>query len=177
MALGEFPKTKFFLLDPSQGMLVQARRKLSNIPDGRLEFLKASPTQNFSQELEEKPDVITAILCHHYLHRKDREKATNVCYELLEEGGVYITFENIRPLTEEGVDIGKRYWANFQLAQGKDPREVESHLARFDVEYFPLTVDEHLKTPPENWFQDCGTVVVFLYAGWILQYKIIWAVI
>jgi tRNA (cmo5U34)-methyltransferase len=145
MALREFPKTKFFLLDPSEGMLVQARQKLSNTPDGRLEFLKASPTQNFSQELEEKPDVITAILCHHYLSRKDREKATNVCYDLLKDRGVYITFENIRPLTEEGVDIGKRYWANFQLAQGKDPKEVESHLARFDVEYFPLTVEEHLK--------------------------------
>jgi tRNA (cmo5U34)-methyltransferase len=145
MALGEFPKTKFFLLDPSESMLVQARKKLSHAPEGRLEFLKASPTQNFSPELEEKPDVITAILCHHYLSRKDREKATNVCFEFLEEGGVYITFENIRPLTEEGVDIGKRYWANFQLAQGKDPEEVEKHLARFDVEYFPLTVEEHIE--------------------------------
>jgi len=63
----------------------------------------------------------------------------------LKESGLYITFENIRPLTEEGVDIGKRYWENFQLAQGKDPEEVQNHLARFDVEYFPLTVEEHLK--------------------------------
>ena len=145
LALGEFPTTKFFLLDPSEGMLDQARHKLSNIPDGSLEFLKASPTQNFSQELEENPEIITAILCHHYLSRRDREKATNVCYKLLDDRGVYITFENIRPFTVEGIEIGKRYWANFQLIQGKNPEEVENHLARFDAEYFPLTVEEHIK--------------------------------
>jgi len=52
MALGEFPKTNFFLLDPSESMLTQARQKLINTQDGRIKFLKPSPTQNFSQELE-----------------------------------------------------------------------------------------------------------------------------
>ncbi|MDD4250140.1 MAG: class I SAM-dependent methyltransferase, partial [Methanosarcina sp.] len=109
-AIEEFPDTKFLLLDPSEGMLDQAKTKFSSCATGKLEFLKASSTQEFYQELEEKPDVITAIQCHHYLSREARAVAIKVCYNLLKEGGIYITFENIRPLTEEGINIGKRYW-------------------------------------------------------------------
>ena len=144
-AIEEFPDTKFLLLDPSEGMLNQAKEKLSSCPAGRRKFLRASSTQEFSQKLEEKPDVITAIQCHHYLSREDRTKATRVCHNLLKEGGVYITFENIRPLTEEGINIGKRYWGNFQLTHGRSGEEIENHLERFDTEYFPITVEEHLE--------------------------------
>ncbi|KKG13247.1 methyltransferase type 12 [Methanosarcina sp. 2.H.T.1A.6] len=163
-AIEEFPNTKFLLLDPSEGMLGQAKEKLSSCPAGRLEFLRASPTQEFSpdsQELEEKPDVITAIQCHHYLSREGRAKAISVCYNLLQESGVYVTFENIRPLTEDGITIGKRYWGNFQLAHGRSEEEVERYLERFDTEYFPLTVEEHLKLLRETGFK---TVELFWYS-------------
>ena len=160
-AIEEFPHTKFLLLDPSEGMLSQAREKLSSYPTDRLEFLRASPTQEFSQRLEEKPDIITAIQCHHYLSCKDRIKATRVCYNLLNEGGIYITFENIRPLTEDGIAIGKRYWGNFQLTHGRSEEEVQEHLERFDTEYFPITVEEHLKLLRETGFK---AVELFWYS-------------
>jgi tRNA (cmo5U34)-methyltransferase len=144
-ALEEFPDTKFFLLDPSEGMLNQARLKLSVYPASRMEFLEASPTHEFSQGLSEQPDVITAIQCHHYLDQKGRAKAIEVCFELLKEGGVFITFENIRPLTEEGTAIGKRYWAKFQLTRGRTEQDIRQHLERFGTEYFPITVEEHLE--------------------------------
>lgn len=160
-AIYEFPDTKFLLLDPSEGMLNQAKEKLSSCPSGRLKFLKASPTQEFSQELEEKPDVITAIQCHHYLSLEDRARATRMCYNLLKESGIYITFENIRPLTEEGITIGKRYWGNFQSAHGRSEEEIEKHLERFDTEYFPITVEEHLGLLRETGFR---TVELFWYS-------------
>lgn len=160
-AIREFPDTKFLLLDPSEGMLSQARKKLSFLPADRLEFLEASATQEFSQKMEEQPDVITAIQCHHYLSREDRAKATSVCYSLLKEGGVYVTFENIRPLTEEGITLGKRYWHDFQLAHGRTEEEIEEHLKRFDTEYFPITVEEHLKLLRETGFK---TVELFWYS-------------
>jgi len=142
-AMKEFKNTKFLLLDPSEGMLKQAQKKLSSNKNHEIEFLRPSPTQDLI--LEEKPDVITAILCHHYLSRKDREKAVNVCYKILKDDGVFITFENIRPLTEKGIEVGKKYWENFQLSSGRNPEEIEEHLKRFDQEYFPITVEEHLK--------------------------------
>lgn len=160
-AIEEFPDTKFLLLDPSEGMLNQARKKLSFYPIDRLEFLRASPTQEFSQKLDEQPDAITAIQCHHYLSREGRAKATGVCYDLLKEGGVYVTFENIRPLTEEGIFIGKRYWGSFQLAYGRTEEEIKEHLERFDMEYFPITVEEHLKLLRETGFR---TVELFWYS-------------
>jgi tRNA (cmo5U34)-methyltransferase len=36
------------------------------------------------------------------------------------------------------------YWKHFQLSQGRDKETVEKHLQRFDVDYFPITVEEHL---------------------------------
>jgi tRNA (cmo5U34)-methyltransferase len=160
-AIEEFLDTKFLLLDPSEGMLEQAKVKLSFYPEGKVVFLKASSTQEFSQELEEKPDVITAIQCHHYLSPEDRALATRVCHNLLKEGGIYITFENIRPLTEEGVTIGKRYWGKFQSLHGRNQEEIQKHLERFDTEYFPITVEEHLKLLREAGFR---TVELFWYS-------------
>lgn len=160
-AIEEFPYTKFLLLDPSEEMLVQAKEKLSAYPSAKVQFLKVSPTQEFSQELEEKPDVITAIQCHHYLRREGRARAASKCYNLLKEGGIYITFENIRPLTEEGVTIGKRYWGDFQSTHGRNDEEIQKYLERFDTEYFPITVEEHLKLLRETGFR---AVELFWYS-------------
>ena len=51
--------------------------------------------------------------------------------------------ENIRPATEEGIEIVKQYVKNFQISRGRDSETVENYLKRFDVEYFPIKVDEH----------------------------------
>lgn len=160
-AIKEFPDTKFLLVDPSDGMLDQSRQKLSSHPTGKHEFLKACATQEISQELKEKTDVITAIQCHHYLSREDRAKAIRVCYDLLQAGGVYITFENIRPLTEEGITVGKRYWGRFQSSSGRSEEEIKKHLERFDVEYFPITIEDHLKLLRETGFK---TVELFWFS-------------
>jgi len=139
-AMKEFKSTKFILVDPSENMLKQAEKKLFSVD--RIKFLRPLPTQELT-ELE--VDVITAIQCHHYLSREDRKKAINACYNLLNDGGVFVTFENIRPFTEKGIEIGKKYWRNFQLSSGRDPEEIKEHLKRFNEEFFPITVEEHLK--------------------------------
>ena len=153
-------QNSFYLILRKACWIRQGKNYHPTLPD-RLEFLIASPTQEFSQKLEEQPDVITAIQCHHYLSREGRAKATDVCYNLLKEGGIYITFENIRPLTEEGITIGKRYWGNFQLTHGRNDEEVKEHLERFDTEYFPITVEEHLELLRKTGFK---TVELFWYS-------------
>ncbi len=150
-ALSEFPDTQFLLLDPSEGMLDLARSKLSAEKDS-VKFLNPSTTQEFHEKLENKPDVITAIQFHHYLSSEDRIKAIKVCYDILKENGVFITFENIRPLNNKGIDIGKSYWKNFQLEHGKNEEEIDQHLARFDFEYFPITIEDHLAVLRDSGF-------------------------
>jgi tRNA (cmo5U34)-methyltransferase len=141
-ALKHFPETKFVLADPSAGMLEEARKKLSG--SDRVTFLKPDSTQDLSREIIGSPDVITAIQSHHYLSKEDRIKVTEVCYDLLNPGGIYVTFENIRPLTEIGIEIGKRNWKSFQLSKGRDRETVENHIRRFDIMFFPITVEEHI---------------------------------
>ncbi|MEN6329757.1 MAG: class I SAM-dependent methyltransferase [Methanobacteriaceae archaeon] len=160
-AIKEFPETKFILCDPSVEMLHQAQQKLKSYPFGDFLFLKPLPTQDFPPELCASPDVITAIQSHHYLSFDKRKMATQACYQLLKEGGVYITFENVRPSTDEGIEIGKRYWKNFQLRGKRDSQAVDVHLARFDREFFPITVEEHLDLLREIGFR---VVELFWYS-------------
>ena len=116
-AFEEFDITNFVLADPSEKMLNKARSKLSKHPQERLTFLEPTETGKISLKGNHKPDVITAIQAHHYMPKEDRFEATKICYELLKANGVYITFENVRPSTEDSVKIGMDYWKNFQLSR------------------------------------------------------------
>jgi tRNA (cmo5U34)-methyltransferase len=138
-AAGLFPETAFTLADPSRAMLDIAVGKLAGI---RAEFLLKGtleldvPGSSF--------DVITAIQSHHYFNKDERIAATQNCFRMLRVGGVYVTFENIRPFSETGVRIGLQRWSSYQLGCGRSPDEVEKHMSRFGVEYFPITVQQHL---------------------------------
>ena len=142
-AIKAFPKTRFILADPSNAMLCEAKKKLDT-PAGQFSCLPPCGTADVCIPEGNRPDVITAIQSHHYMTKEERAMATKKCYDLLVKGGIYVCFENIRPLMEQGIKIGKEYWKDFQVASGKTPDEAEKHVARFDVEYFPITVEEHL---------------------------------
>ena len=122
-----------------------------------MKILEAVSTQNIPNNIGYKPDVITAIQAHHYLSAKDRSRATEVCYNLLGNDGIFVTFENISPMSQRGVEISKRYWGNYQLSKGKSKEQVEAHIDRFGKEYFPITVEEHLKL-----YNNCGFKTVEL---------------
>lgn len=142
-ATTEFPDTQFVLVDPSPQMLDAAKKKLERQVAAKIQFLQPNPTEKLDN-LKQKFDVITAIQSHHYLMPNSRIEATNVCFKLLCSKGVYITFENIRPFTSEGIKISKHNWGQFQLSRGRSRQTVEEHLKRFDTEFHPITVEEHL---------------------------------
>ena len=142
-AFDQFNKTCFLLADPSMEMLNIARYKLSEKSQERIKFLEPVETAKISLDDDCKPDVITAVQAHHYMSRADRLKATKTCYELLGDNGLYITFENIRPDTDQGIEIVKGYIKKFQLSRGRDSETIDNFLKRFDVEYFPIKVSEH----------------------------------
>jgi tRNA (cmo5U34)-methyltransferase len=99
------------------------------------------------------PEVITAILCHHYYKTEKRRKATEICYQLLNTGSVYITLENTPPDSAQGTRIGIERWKRFQVEHGRAAVMAEKHAARFNSEYFPITVGEHLKLLQETGFK------------------------
>jgi len=61
-----------------------------------------------------------------------------------------------------GTEIGKRRWGRFQKANGRTVTDVEAHLARFDTEYFPITVEEHLDLLRRSGFE---TVELLWYSN------------
>ncbi|MEL7670067.1 class I SAM-dependent methyltransferase [Methanobacterium sp.] len=156
-ALQKFQNTVFILADPSADMLNKAKEKLED--NKNVEFLEPAPSQNIS--LSDPADVITSIQSHHYLNENERYKAVKSCYNNLNENGVYVTFENIRPLTDQGTEIGKEYWRKFQISRGKTVVDADNHIKRFGVEYFPITVEDHLSLLRKSGF---SVVEMFWYS-------------
>lgn len=75
-------------------------RKYKNI-----RFIKAA-----SHELvhDSEYDVITAVQSHHYYRPDERARAVSNCYRALRNGGIYITFENIRMSSETSDTIAMK---------------------------------------------------------------------
>jgi tRNA (cmo5U34)-methyltransferase len=140
-AMAAFKDTRFVLADPSAAMLDIAKEKFA--VHQSCEYLLA-PTEELDCPAGEF-DVITAILAHHYLDAGDRRKATANCLRMLKPGGLYVTFESIRPGTEQGLKIGLRKWQATQIHNGKDPQAAEKHVGRYGVEFFPITTDAHIR--------------------------------
>ena len=157
-ALTHFPSTVFIMSDPSENMLNEAKKKLSSIQPSRIQFIDAVGTENITPEGIKQPDVITAIQSHHYLDAGMRQVATQRCINLLAPGGIYVTFENIRPYSEEGVEIALKRWTRYQLSQGRDEKSVVEHRQRFNKAYFPISVEGHTKL-----LKKCGFRVAELF--------------
>jgi tRNA (cmo5U34)-methyltransferase len=137
-----FPGTEFCIADPSEGMLKVASQTLEG---HRYSLIGRCGTAGLPAITDHRFDVITAIQCHHYLSQKERDMAVRACYSLLNDGGFFVTSENIRPFSDEGITRSLASWGAFQRRAGRNDREVNNHLARFDKEYFPITVTEHLQ--------------------------------
>lgn len=138
--LAAFPGVRLVLADPSRAMLDEARAKLG--PNPALEFAPAS-TQDLDLAADSL-DVVTAVQVHHYLDEDTREKATANCRRMLRPGGAYVTFENIRRGAGAGQGAFLEQWKRYQIAGGKSPAQAEAHIARFGVNYFPITIEAHL---------------------------------
>ena len=83
IALRFFPDTAFILTDPTEMMLKQAVDTLKAFPGKRVSSLPPTPSEGLLAYKDVlKPQVITAILCHHYYNREQRRTATEVCYQL-----------------------------------------------------------------------------------------------
>jgi len=144
-----FPDMEFFIADPSEGMLTKARETLDGC---RYSLVGRCGTADLPGITDRRFDVITAIQCHHYLSREERNTAVRACFSLMDDDGFFITSENIRPFSHEGISRSLSYWGAFQLQAGRLRDEVRDHLNRFDREYFPVTVTDHLQCYHEAGF-------------------------
>src|SRR5512145_2843151 len=82
-ALPLFPAAQFFLADPSEGMLAEARQRFAAQPESRVCVLPAMVSLELPGYRPALcPAVITAIMSHHYLQPFERREAVQACYDL-----------------------------------------------------------------------------------------------
>jgi len=154
LASAAFPRTRFVLADPSEQMLEQARSRLAARNGPRWRFLEPIGNGELAGRLAGlTPQVTTAILCHHYLRPAQRRQALRACHDTLSDGGLFVTVENVAPLTEDGTSIGLARWKRRQLRLGRSEPVVDDHLTRFGTKYFPITIDEHVRLMKEVGFR------------------------
>jgi tRNA (cmo5U34)-methyltransferase len=154
LALQAFPQTRFVLADPSETMLGQAQSQLESVAGERVRFLEPAGSASLVEQMGDvMPQVVTAVLCHHYLRPAGRRRAVQACYDVLDRRGLFVTVENVAPRTEQGTRIGLERWKRYQMQAGRSEAVVNSHLERFNTKYFPITIDEHIRLMTEVGFQ------------------------
>lgn len=84
--------------------------------------------------------------------------AIKKCYNALKDDGIYISFENFAPDSEEGERLYLERWKQFQIANGKTEEEAASHIGRYGRDYFPLTISESI-----GLLKDCGFHMVEIF--------------
>ncbi|MGN0536432.1 MAG: class I SAM-dependent methyltransferase [Acutalibacteraceae bacterium] len=138
----------FVMCDVSEEMLDIAKRNLTG--KMRAEFWNCA-----AQDIDEHErfDVVTAIFVNHYLNREERLKSLKNSLNALKKGGIFITFENTAPLTQQGKAVALERWKSYQLAMGKENTEVQKHIARYGVSYFPITISEQIALLRESGFE------------------------
>lgn len=156
-AYDAFPTAEFILADPSAAMLDVAAEKLK----GKNQVRILEPVTAEKLDIPEETDVVSTIQSLHYLDADGRKRAIRNCFRLLKKGGIFVTFENIRPLTDRGTEIGKRNWQSYEVGAGKSMDEAQNHVQRFGVEFSPITIDEHLALLREAGF---GVVEMLWYS-------------
>lgn len=117
---------------------------------------------------ENKFDIVTTVQVNHYFNNSDRIKSIKNCYNALKTGGLYFTFENIAPISDEGVNLFLNRWKSFQINCGKPEEESCQHIARYGKEYFPISISEHLKVLELCGFKAVEVIwVSYMQAGFL----------
>ena len=139
MACENLNISELALCDPSEKMIAEAQKKLRN---HSCEFICVG-----SEELhfQNRFDVVTAIQSHHYFDKPTRKTAVQNCFQVLKPGGIFICFENTAPFSETGKSLMLQRLETFEFQSGRTPEEIASHSARYQTDFFPITVTEHLE--------------------------------
>ena len=73
------------------------------------------------------------------------DKEVNGIWEALKDEGIFITFENFAPFSEQGEKLYLERWKQYQINNGKSQDESQKHIERYGMSYFPITISKHLE--------------------------------
>lgn len=143
--LQNFNIDKMVCIDVEHEMLQKAEI-LCN--DEKVEFLQGDIRELTYHEMF---DIVTAVQVNHYFREDERMAAIKKCYTALKENGIYISFENFAPDSQEGAGLYLERWKEFQIANGKTEEEADLHIKRYGQNYFPIPISESVRL-----LKNCG---------------------
>lgn len=145
IAVGNPQVKNMICCDNSPQMLRIAKERICS---SNVEFLEI-PIQGLQYDSEF--DIITAILLNHYLTYEDRITSIKNCYNALKKNGLFFTVENFAPNNDTIKNLYLKRWKIYQYDNGKDEKECENHIQRYNTKYFPITIMEQI-----HMLQECG---------------------
>lgn len=145
MAIRNLQVKNMICCDNSPQMLRIAKERVCS---SKVEF-RETLIQNLQYDSDF--DVVTAILITHYLEYEDRIASIRNCYNALKKNGLFFTVENFAPNNHMFQRLYLERWKNYQSENGKSEEECQSHIVRYNTEYFPVTIMEQIHV-----LQKCG---------------------
>ena len=155
LAAERSPYSGFTIMDVSEEMLSIAEGKLGKECKYVLGDVREPPFGKMTF------DAITCIQCLHYLGEEGRRKALSAFHEMLGPNGVLVYTEHVAPNTPHGYESMRAVFNDFLIENGRTPEAAEKYLNRYNTEYFPLTVEQHLSLLRELGYTD---VEMFWYS-------------
>lgn len=145
MAIRNLQVENMICCDSSPQMLKIAKERVCSL---KVDF-RETLIQNL--QYDSNFDVITAILITHYLEYEERIESIRNCYNALKKNGLFFTVENFAPNNDMFKRLYLERWKNYQYENGKSEEECQSHVLRYNTEYFPVTIMEQIHV-----LQECG---------------------
>jgi len=136
--LDNFDIQKMVCVDVEQEMLEKAGKLCHN---DKAEFLQCDVRD---LPYRESFDIVTAVQAGHYFNKQERITAIRKCYDALVENGVYISFENFAPDSEDCTRLYLERWKQYQIKNGKSEEEADLHIGRYGKDYFPVRISESI---------------------------------
>lgn len=115
-----FPNANFTLVDLAADMLKVAEKRfdgLQNFDYCVSDYLEQYPTEKF--------DAVISALSIHHLENLDKEKLFGKVYNSLNDGGVFVNYDQFCADSEQMSEKYNRYWENELENGGLSSRDIQ----------------------------------------------------
>lgn len=150
IVLGRLPEARIHLMDVSELMLAQARRRFS----GRSESNVTFEVRDYTEGALGGPwDLVVSSLSMHHLADRAKRSVFGRVFEALRPGGLFINAEQVLGPTPAAEKRYRRMWDRAVLGSGIDRAEYERAVGRM-VHDRCATLEDQLAWLGEAGFTD-----------------------
>ena len=127
MVASNYPSAKIVLMDVSDKMLLEARKRVEHCQN-EFDFVVSNYSQ--ADSFIKNYDLIISSLSIHHLTDKDKQELFKTIYAHLEVGGIFINADQVLGETSEIEQSYRAKWLKQAMAEGTTEEELNAALER-----------------------------------------------